>query len=294
VNHALALDIGGSHVTAARVNLTEGTLLEGSLVHRAVAHTAAAPELIAAWSGAALEAAGETPVSGIGVAMPGPFDYRSGVSRMAHKFAALEGQNVGDRLRAAWQATPLEGAPVGFENDGALFALGEAWAGAGRGARRVVGITLGTGFGSGFVADGTVCTGGDAPPDGAVWNLPFRGGIAEDFVSGAAISRDYQVRTGRNSGAEQVAEAARRGDAEAQATFEDFGATLAAALGAVLERFHAERLVVGGNVARSFDLFSASLERHLRGVEVRRSQHFERAALLGAARLMAEDAHDQP
>ena len=284
---ALAIDIGGSHVTAALVDLTQRTVLENSRTHRWVNGDAGAEELYAAWCGAGLLAAASVPAARVrhaGIGMPGPFEYESGVSYLEHKFAALYGQNVGAELRRRWAGSPLEGAGVFFANDAAVWALGEWWGGAGRGLGRMIGVTLGTGLGSGFVDHGHILSRGETvPPDGQIWNLPYRDGIAEDYAAGRVITREYAQCTGTELSAREVAAQATAGDEQARAVFAELGRQLARILIPWVERFQPDGLVVGGNIARSWDLFSPALQSGLPGLVCLPTHHFETSSLLGGA-----------
>ena len=294
-HHALALDIGGSHVSAAVVDLASRSILEGSEARTVLDPDACAVALLEVWSAAALSAhdrAGRPRIARVGIAVPGPFEYDTGISRLEHKFAALYGCDVGSALRDRAFESRLGRVPLTFGNDATLFALGEWWAGAARGHGRVLGVTLGTGLGGGFVADGQPRYEGDElPPNGAIWNLPYLGGIAEDAVSGRAIARGYAARTGQWTTPVQIANAARSRDAEAEAVFLDLGGHLGRVLRLWVRRFRPGCLVVGGNLARAWPLFRPSLEAELRDepLEVRASALFERANLLGAAALGIEE-----
>ena len=136
MNIAIALDIGGSHVTAAAVDLDVHGVIAPSLIRREVQQDALADVLLRTWAEAALSAVQLTPLAQptrIGVAMPGPFDYAAGISHLQHKFAALFGRNVADGLREHWAANPLADLPIRFANDAAAWALGEWWGGAAQG-----------------------------------------------------------------------------------------------------------------------------------------------------------------
>lgn len=291
----LALDIGGGHVTAALISLDTRTVSGYGVVRISVDHNADAGTIVHAWSVAALHALRDDllPPTHVVVAMPGPFDYESGVSTMKRKFRTLHGLNVRSALQTAWQDTPLAEATVLFGNDATLFALGEWWAGAARGVRRVVGVTLGTGIGGGFVVDGVPQYGGEGVPDGGmVWHLPLRGGVAEDFVSGPALTWAYERRTGSRLSPAAMAAAAQAGDRDAQAVFIQLGQDLAEVLSPCLSAFRAERLVLGGNISRAFTLFQGSIRLGLRagGVLIVPTSLFETAALLGGAALYASNS----
>ena len=287
--HALAMDIGGSHVTAALVDLETRQVTRDSLARRPVDEAAPAEVLLGQWAGAALDAvqqAGIFSVTHAGIAMPGPFEYATGISRLTHKFAALNGWNVGQALSEHWAGTPLAHVPVRFANDAALWALGEWWAGAARGTQRMIGVTLGTGLGSGFINQGQIVSAGDqVPPNGEIWWVPYLDGIAEDYVSGRALVREYQKRTQRKLSAASIAGAASSGDRDALAVFSTFGEHLAAAFRPWVERFKPDCLVVGGNIARSWALFSPSLQAGLPGLACHPTEMYEISGLLGGAAL---------
>lgn len=289
-HHALVLDVGGSHISAAVVDLESRSILSTSESRAAVNPDLSAASLLEVWSINALKAhdlAGRPSITHVGIAMPGPFEYATGISRLEHKFAALYGSDVGAALKSIFEQQ-LGNISVLFGNDATLFALGEWWAGAARGHERVLGITLGTGLGGGFVVSGVPCYKGDGlPPNGAIWNLPYLEGIAEDAVSGQAVEHSYHQRTGQRASPVQIAEAAQRGDSAAQVAFLGLGTHLGRILKPWVERFQPSCLVVGGNLARAWDLFCQPLETELSDgkLEVRVSALFEHANLLGAAAL---------
>lgn len=281
---AVALDIGGSHVTAAPVDphLRAVTAAPARLD---LPHDAPHDTLIGGWAEVALIAlagAGEAvTVTHLGLAVPGPFDAARGVSGMTHKFRALHGRDARAALSARLRGTPLQDTPILFGNDADLFALGEWWAGAGE-QLDTIGVTLGTGIGSGFVRAGQVQVGGPGvPPGGELWNTPFRDATVEDAVSGAALTRLTHRHLGVALDARQLAalDASQSGP-----VWTAFGQTLGEALSPWVEAFGAQRVVLGGNISRAFEQFGTAMQSRLpRGAQVRQSRHFEQAALLGAA-----------
>src|SRR5207237_2105693 len=132
-------DVGGTHVSAARVDLAAATV-DGS----------ARFDFDGDELGTLVDAATSVRADRLGVAIPGPFDYTRGVSAIRHKLQSLYGVDLRGELANALEIAP--GAVV-FLNDADAFLLGEAWAGAARGHARALGVTLGTGLGSAFLAD---------------------------------------------------------------------------------------------------------------------------------------------
>jgi glucokinase len=153
-----------------------------------------------------------------------------------------------------------------------------------RGVSRAVGLTLGTGIGSAFAVDGHVVTEGPGiPPDGEIWNVPYRGGIVEDLVSTRAIQGTYQKLTGT---LREVAEIAKDADCDSAAAeaFNEFGRNLGQAMRAVLWPFAPHVVVLGGGISQSSPLFLSATLNELQGlaVELRISELRDHAALVGA------------
>ena len=290
-----ALEVGGTHVTAAVVDLSVGRVLEPTRSRRPLDSEGSAKDIVRLLVDAAapvVAAAGRD--APLGVAIPGPFDYARGMGRYegVAKFESLTGLDVGAALRAGLGGTAGK---IVFLNDADAFVLGEwAW-GAAAGHRRVVGITLGTGVGSGFLDDGRIVVDDPrVPPDGSVHLLTIDGLPLEE----AAVSRRALLRRARRAIEELPAEAdvlevamlARAGDRRARRVFDDAFAALGSALAPWLARFEASVLVVGGSMAGSWDLIQPPLlgairraEPALAGLAVRHAAHPEDSALIGAA-----------
>jgi glucokinase len=208
---------------------------------------------------------------------------------MQHKFEGLYGVHIPDALRPG--LTAGRSLPMRFINDATAFAIGESWMGEGRGLRKVVVITLGTGFGSAFLDDDVpIVQGAEVPPEGCLWHLPFRDGIADDYFSTRWFTQTYAEQSGhRVPGVKTLMDKA-AADPVAGQLFETFGQNLAECLGPWLLRFGAEVLIVGGNIAHALPLFGPALRAGLQVTRVPAritpSVLWEKAALLGSARLL--------
>ncbi len=146
----------------------------------------------------------EPPVA-ISFAFPAPADYFNGIIVSPRNLPAYRDVALGPMLEDEF------GLPVFLNNDGDLFAYGEAAAGflpyvngllAQSGSpkrfRNLLGFTLGTGFGGGIVRDGELLT-GDNSVAGEVWLLRHkleRGINAEEGASIRAVRRAYATLTG--------------------------------------------------------------------------------------------------
>lgn len=279
-----ALDIGGTHVTAGRVELASGSVNPRSRVRLSLPLPGDRSELLATITHAARSIA-RPDIVRLGVAVPGPFDYRAGVSRISHKLQGLRGVDLRSQLRATLGAT--DRGQVHFLNDAEAFLLGEWHAGAARGRARAIGVTLGTGLGAAFIADGRIMRiGSGVPPGGALYELVFRGAPVEDTISRRGLLALYGAPED-DVDVEQVAARASAGEASASAAFRELGQALGEFLTPWLRAFEPSRLVVGGSIARSWKLLEAGLRGALDGEwrgTVAVAEHLDDAPLLGAAR----------
>ena len=257
------LEIGGTHVTAAVIDTAFAGSVPLAVVREPVPADAPAPELLDAI--AAVGARVGAPADAHwGVAIPGPFDYDTGIGRFRGigKFESLHGVDVGAELLAR-----LPGAPsrISFVNDADAFALGEYRAGAAAGRRKVLCITLGTGVGSSFLNGGQPVTDGpDVPPGGRAHRLTVDGLPLEEVVSRRAI-REFYAAAAALSGdgplpdVHEIADAARAGDAPALHTVRHCFGALGRALAPWCERFRPDLMVVGGSMAGSWDLLGPAV-----------------------------------
>ncbi|MEO8889630.1 MAG: ROK family protein [Jatrophihabitantaceae bacterium] len=278
------LEVGGTHVTAALVDTTAWTASAHSrLPLDSNGHTDSILDTLGR-AGAALGVGAGRPW---GVAMPDPFDYPAGIGRFhgVGKFEALDGVDV----RAALDTSLPRPARIAFINDADAFAVGEAQHGAGRSFARCVGLTLGTGVGSGWVVDGqAVADGPGVPPGGRIHLATADGGPLEDTMSRRAIRRAYAARTDdAMPDVREIAARARDGEAAAIAVLSHALSTLGEVIGPRLDDFAADGLVIGGSMSASWDLFEPWLRKGLGAdaVVIVVSADTERAALLGAAQV---------
>jgi glucokinase len=278
-NRVLVYDVGGSHISAAvfdrSISQLTGVVSAGYPSEQTVETF-----LDVLHSLSTTAAGGQSGLPGASLAMPGPFDYDAGVSWMQHKLAYLYGIDLRGALAGRLGCPP---AKIRFLNDAAAYLMGEIAAGAALGVSRVVGITLGTGVGSGFGVDGhLVREGRGVPTGGEIWNVPYQGGIVEDQISTRAIQKSYRERTGQEREVAAIAGSA-ASDPVAAEVFSEFGRNLGVALRTVLNCFEPKVIVLGGGIARSAKLFLPTAQEEIGNVaELRISALGDRAPLVGA------------
>ena len=142
----------------------------------------------------------------ISFAFPGPADYPNGIIGDLGNLPAFRGGvALGPMLGSQFNV------PVFIQNDGDLYAYGEALGGilpeineelekqgSAKRYKNVIGLTLGTGFGAGLVHN-NVLIGGDNSIAAEVWNIGNTispGQNAEEGVSTRAIVNAYNSATG--------------------------------------------------------------------------------------------------
>jgi glucokinase len=252
------MDVGGSHVLTALVPDGESLVLQGrqlSPLDSAAPREALLQQLTA--GAASLAASSWT------VAMPGPFDYARGRGDFAGvgKFGSLAGVDLRAELASRLQVPPAQ---VRFVNDAVAYGIGE-WSATTDRPRRFVCVTLGTGVGSAWLADGApVDSGPEVPPHGWAHLLTSGGRPLEDTVSTRAIRADYLRRAGVSADVRSIAAAARAGEEAAVLVWGDAIRALGLTLAPWLQSFGAEQLVVGGAMSRSWDLLEAPLAEGIR------------------------------
>lgn len=179
------------------------------------------------------------------------------------------------------------------DNDANCFALGEMMFGAGKKYKNIIGITLGTGFGSGIIIDKKVYRGKGKAGELGHLVVNYSGskcncggiGCVEEHVSAKAIIKAY----GEKKTPLEIRELALKGDEKAIKSFEDLGFYLGISLVSIVNAFDPDIVIIGGNLAKSWDLFSKKMfqtfnERKYLDTKIVRSR-LKNAGVLGAASL---------
>jgi len=274
----IGVDIGGSHITAAHISAADFKIVKGTLVRERVASMEGADVIIKAWVDALkpliVNSAEQT--IRIGIAMPGPFDYEKGISLMkgSKKYDSLYGMNVKEIL-AEKLGIPED--HILFRNDAESFLHGELASGAVAGEQRALGITLGTGLGS-----ASNCQGKTVDSDRAF--IPFKNSVAEEYISTRWFSGRFQELTGKEvKNVESVL--ASGNEAIIGQLFEEFGQNLAIFLNDFIAQENPEVIVIGGNIAKTWDHFIPIVLKNLdnKHIVLKQSTMWEDAALVGAA-----------
>ena len=143
------------------------------------------------------------------------------------------------------------GLPVGVDNDANAAAFAEWRRGAGRDARTLVMLTLGTGVGAGFVLDGRLYRGWAEAGhivvvhDGKPCPCGGRGHL-ESYCRGPAADEAAREAFGPSSSSRELVRLADEGDERAREVLAGIGRILGSGIGSLVNLFAADRVVIGG------------------------------------------------
>ncbi|MEN6324328.1 MAG: ROK family protein [Proteiniphilum sp.] len=217
----------------------------------------------------------------ISFAFPGPADYENGIIGDLPNFPAFRGGvALGPLLKEKF------GLPVFINNDGNLFAYGEALAGvlpeinaelekAGshKQYKNLLGVTLGTGFGGGVVINNVLLT-GDNGCGGDVWcsvNKYNSDLISEEGVSIRAVKRVYKELSGENreltpKDIYDIAEGEKEGNQQAAMNaFEELGRVAGFTIGESLNIVDGI-VVLGGGISKAYKYILPAMLTEMRGM----------------------------
>lgn len=210
------------------------------------------------------------------VSIPGPMDYSTGTSRMRHKFVSLMDFPMKDYFRERFPSLRVD-----FVHDGVAFLAGALHQGEGEGAQCPAGMMLGTGLGFAVAKAGRIQINATDTPWCPLWNMPYREGIAEDYVSGRAIRAAYARQSGENADVKEIAQWARAGNDVASAVLRDAGRALGELVRIRAEQLGIDRVILGGQISKAADLLLPAARQET-DVGFKVTAYPDTAALYGA------------
>ena len=189
-------------------------------------------------------------IVGIGIGVPSILDRKNGIIHEVQKIPTWHEVHLGAILEKEFNV------PVSIDNDANCFTLGEYQFGAAKGFSNIVGITLGTGMGSGIITNGKLM--GDANGgSGEFGMIPYLDGVLEDYCSGGFFKNILKVE------GEYISKLAAKGNKEALLAYEQFGEHLGYAIKIILFAVDPEIIIIGGSIAQSSTYFDKGLKKSL-------------------------------
>jgi glucokinase len=287
-------DIGGTQIKYGLVDP------DGKLVHKGKVRS---PETMAGiltvlaetWTGLKRKAPG--PVRSCGFGIAGFYSVKERKILQSPNYPSLNGYPILPALRK------IIDVPVRIGNDANMAAYGEFRHGAGRGARSLVLLTVGTGIGGGIILDGKLWEGhgGYAGEFGHITVNPKgercncgRIGCLETEASAPRLVRNYQALSGRRDVADsrEVFLRAKSGEAAALESFRKLAHWLGIGIGIVITSLNPEKVLIGGGVVSAGKLLLDPVVEEARrwshpipfaGCRIEKAALGNEAGLVGAA-----------
>ena len=298
----ILLDVGGTFIKGG-LSDSAGKLVDEVLWQTPICSEGSREEILDALALSIRRGIGHLKALGMGTAglaatFPGPFDYRKGIPLMEHKFRSIYGLDL-----KTWISS-LEGIPedfqVSFVHDVIAQLYGEMTSGAAEGFRNICMITLGTGLGFACARDGIIQLSPTASPARSLYNLPYKDGILEDYVSKRGFLRTYRELRPEDTKysdieltVKNIGLRADAGEPEAVQTFAHVARILSEALKPLLEEYGTECLLLGGQISHSFRHMEKTLKESLAGVStlkrISAAAHIDKAALYGSLATFARE-----
>ncbi|WP_140182782.1 fructokinase [Providencia stuartii] len=243
----------------------------------------------------------------VGVGIPGTLSPVTGRVKNANS-TWLNGQFFDTDL------AKLLGRPVKVANDANCLAVSEAVDGAGKGAKVVFAVIIGTGCGAGIAINGQVHSGGNGVAGEWGHNpLPWQDeqdhvflqgeqcycglvGCTELFVSGTGFMSDYRKYTGETKTGSEIIELIGAGDQHATSVMHNYQSRLARALAQAINMLDPDVIVLGGgmsNVDNLYQTLPPLIRNWVFGREydtpIRKAVHGDSSGVRGAAWLWPQN-----
>jgi glucokinase len=245
----IGVDVGGTKTLAAVVN--ENGEIEEQVLR--ATEQSSQETLLAELDAMVDELRAGRDIAALGFGLPSRIDQRLGRA-VASVNIPLAEIDFRDRMRRQ------HGLPVGIDNDANAATMGEWHAGAAKGARFVVMLTLGTGVGGGLILDGRpyrgatgvgaelghIVIGRDGPPCGCGGH-----GHLESYATGRVADATARRLYGEKSDGHELVVKAKAGDAQAVEALAEIGRWLGAGIASLVNVFEPELVVVGGGFGAS-------------------------------------------
>lgn len=202
-------------------------------------------------------------LEGIGMAFPGPFDYKQGISRMKglDKYDQIYGRKIAEELKK--RNPELEGIQFLFRHDVEAFARGIYRFGMAEQKEKILCLCIGTGTGSAFLKNGEALLekSEEVPENGWIYNSPFKDSILDDYLSVRGLKKLSREILGEELDGKKLAELCMQKDESALRVYQKFGETLYEGIQPFLDSFHPQTLILGGQITKSFFYFGKRIEK---------------------------------
>jgi glucokinase len=284
MKYAIGVDLGGTGIKAGLVS-SDGKIIK---ICETPTEAKKGTKKVISNIISSIEKVKSGKISGIGIGSPGPFDFKTG--------KVLNPVNLPFRnlpLRVMIQKRFK--IKTCLDNDANCFALGEAIFGSGKYYENVVGITLGTGIGGGFIINKNIYHGRSNAAELGHITINYDGpksacgnkGCIETYAAARGIMSLYD----KKSEPKYVQDLAFNGNKKAIEVYKNMGHFLGVGITNIIYAFDPDIIVVGGKISNSWPLFKEAMDKTIKEryfakpCPVVRSK-LKYAGILGAAALV--------
>lgn len=228
----------------------------------------------------AIEEVYEPGCEGIGIGVPSVVDWKQGIVYDVVAIPSWKEVHVKKILEDHFKI------PVYVNNDSNCFALGENFFGKGMDSANFVGVTIGTGLGSGIIIENKLYQGVNTGA-GEIGSISYKDGIIEQYCAS-----EFFISRGLDG--EQLYLEAKKGDQKALEVFKDYGKNLSEVVKIVLYAYDPETIILGGSISNAYEFFIDAVWQgledfmfpvELKKLKIEKSQ-LKNSAVLGAAALV--------
>lgn len=274
----IGIDLGGTNIRGGWV---KGNHLSGILQHR-ISSQGSTEEVLHQLF-VLTDALFNDSIKAIGIGVPGLVDATTGT--------VYDVVNI-----PSWKEVPLQkimqeryGLPVIINNDANCFALGEFYFGKGKDTRCMVGLTIGTGLGTGIIINQKLYAGANCGA-GEFGMIDYLDHCYEYYASGQFFQNMY------GEDGETVYMRAAEGNPNALRMYEEMGIHLGNAIKTILFALDTELIVLGGSIRKAYTYFSKNMWQSIQSFPFKRSvehlqvevSELENSGILGAAALFLD------
>jgi len=237
----IGVDIGGTKMKAAYIE-------NSSVTKQHIIQTPAqeSKDYVLNSLAACIEEVLTPEVKGIGVGVPGMVDTANGIIQQVLNIPSWKEVKLKEYLENRFHI------PVFINNDANCFAAGEKYFGQAKDYSNFLGITLGTGVGSGIIINDNLYNGVNAGA-GEIGYLPYKDSIFEHYCSSQFFSKFHHT-TGI-----EVYKKILTGDTLAQEIMDEFGYHIGELIKRIVYVLAPEAVILGGSISKSFNLFEKSM-----------------------------------
>jgi glucokinase len=269
----LGIDLGGTHIRGGLV--TDNNL--SSIVSHRINSNGSVEEVLQQLF-ILIDQLVNPSVKAIGIGVPGLIDTENGIVYDVVNIPSWKKVSLRSLIEDRYHL------PVVINNDANCFALGEFYFGKGKGCDSMIGLTIGTGLGSGVIINKKLY-GGKNGGAGEFGMIDYLDKYYEYYASGQFFKNVYQTD------GEIVFKKVKEGDVTAIKMYEEMGTHLGNAVKTILYALDVELIILGGSVRHAFPYFSKTMWQQVKTFAFQKAREnlkievseLENSGLLGAA-----------